>query len=49
MIELIAMIAVSAVALTFFSDTTRYAVKMVRPRNRGNVHVADRAHTEHAH
>lgn len=44
MIELIAMIAVTAIALSFFSDATRYTmktVKMVAPRKRGNVQVAE--------
>lgn len=41
MLELAALIAVSAVALTFFSDATSGTVKIVRAaRRRGAIHVA---------
>ncbi|MGQ0533287.1 MAG: hypothetical protein ACT4OF_11445 [Caulobacteraceae bacterium] len=43
MVELAAIIVVAAIALTFFSDATSGAAKMVRPRrnHRGSIHVAD--------
>jgi hypothetical protein len=41
MIELAAIIAVTAVALTFFSDATSGTMKVVRAaRRRGNIRVA---------
>ena len=44
MLELAALIAVSAVALTFFSDATSGTVKMVRAaRRRGAIRVAKRS------
>ena len=43
MLELAAIIAVAAVALTFFSDATSGAAKMVGSvRRRGNIHVAEK-------
>lgn len=47
MFELAAVVIVSAVALTFFTDATSRVVKMARPRKRGgNIHVAA---PEHSH
>jgi hypothetical protein len=41
MIELVAIIVVSAVALSFFTDATSRTVKMVRAASRrGRIHVA---------
>ena len=46
MLELATGIAVSAVALTFFSDILSRAVKMVFPRRRrGAIEVADAEHS----
>lgn len=48
MLELAAVIAVSAVALTFLSDATSSTVKMVRAgRRRGTIRVADSKLSEH--
>jgi len=43
MLELAAMLVVSAVALSFLTDATSDTVKMVRAaRRRGKVHVASK-------
>jgi hypothetical protein len=43
MLELAAIVVVSAVALSFLTDATSDTMKMVRAaRRRGNVHVAEK-------
>ena len=46
MLELAAALVVSAIAVTFFSDLTSRAVKMLAPRKRkGEVHEAHPRHS----
>jgi len=47
MLEFAAIVVISAVALSFITDATSGAVKMVRSHGRrSNVHVADRKLTD---